>query len=110
MIPGMGGMNPRQMQRLMQQMGIKSEEIESTRVIIEKEGERLVIDKPQVTLIEMQGQKSYQIIGEARAESLVGGDDVKLVAEQAGVSEAEAKKALEEAKGDIAEAIMKLKK
>ena len=36
-------------------------------------------------------------------------DDVKLVMEQTGKSEKEARKALEETKGDIAEAIMKLK-
>jgi nascent polypeptide-associated complex subunit alpha len=110
MIPGMGGMNPRQMQRMMQQMGIKNEEIKASRVIIEQEGERIIIESPNVTLIEMQGQKSYQITGNARTESLVSTDDIKMVAEQADVSESEAKKALEEAKGDIAEAIMKLKK
>jgi nascent polypeptide-associated complex subunit alpha len=110
MIPGMGGMNPRQMQRLMQQMGIKNEEIKASRVIIEQEGERIVIEDPQVTLIEMQGQKSYQIAGNARTESITSSGDIQMVVEQTGASEAEAKKALEETKGDIAEAIMRLKK
>ncbi len=110
MLPGMGGMNPRQMQRLMQQMGIKNEEIKAARVIIEKEGEKIILEDPQVMLVEMQGQRSYQISGRERAESVISPEDVKMVAEQTGASEADAKKALEESGGDIAEAIMKLKK
>ncbi|MFH1471000.1 MAG: nascent polypeptide-associated complex protein [Candidatus Micrarchaeota archaeon] len=110
MIPGMGGMNPRQMQRMMQQMGIKSEEIKAARVVIEKEGEKIIIDEPQVTLIEMQGQKSYQIVGKERFEAAISDEDVKMVVGQTGASEADARKALEESGGDIAEAIMKLEK
>jgi nascent polypeptide-associated complex subunit alpha len=106
----MPGMNPKQMQKMMQQMGIKSEEIKASRVIIEGEGERTIIEDPQVTLIEMQGQKSYQITGNSRTESAISDDDVKMVAGQTGAAEADARKALEETGGDIAEAIMKLKK
>jgi nascent polypeptide-associated complex subunit alpha len=58
----------------------------------------------------MQGQKSYQITGNAHTESAISEDDVKMVAEQTGASEENARKALEESNGDIAEAIMKLKK
>ncbi len=106
----MPGMNPRQMQRMMQQMGIKSDEIKASKVIIEKEGEKIVIDNPQVTLIEMQGQRTYQVLGEERTESLLNPDDINLVSEQTGANQEDAKKALEESNGDIAEAIMKLKK
>ena len=106
----MPGMNPRQMQRLMQQMGIKSEEIKASRVVIEREGEKIIIENPQITQIEMQGQKSYQIAGTERTESAISDDDVKMIAEQTGASEADAKKALEGSGGDIAEAILKLKK
>ncbi|OIO22018.1 nascent polypeptide-associated complex protein [Candidatus Micrarchaeota archaeon CG1_02_47_40] len=107
------GVNPKQMEQMMRQMGIKSEEIKAKRVIIEKEGERIIIEEPQITKIVMQGNASYQIGGKERVEEEGGGiageDDVKMVMEQAGVSEEEAKKALEEADGDIANAIMKLK-
>lgn len=106
------GVNPKQMEQMMRQMGIKSEEIEAKRVIIEKEGERIIIDDPKITKIVMQGEASYQIGGKERVEDAEGSiseEDVKMVAEQAGVSEEDAKKALEENNGDIAEAIMKLK-
>jgi len=105
----MPGMDPRQMQQLMKQMGIKSEEIEAKSVIIETEDSKLIIDNPQVTKISMQGQTSFQIAGEVRKEESISDEDVKMVAEQAQVDEGKAKEALVGAKGDIAEAIMRLK-
>jgi len=110
MFPGMGGMDPRKMKMMMKQLGIKSEDIDAKRVIFELENGKLVIDNPQVSAIDMQGQKTYTVMGEARKESAgIPEEDIKMVCEQAGVSEEEAKKALEEADGDIAEAISKLK-
>ncbi|MFH1285584.1 MAG: nascent polypeptide-associated complex protein [Candidatus Micrarchaeota archaeon] len=113
MLPGMGGMDPRSMKRMMQQLGIKSEEISAKRVIIEKENESIVFDDPQITIIEMPGQgKSWQIVGKEKVvakENAPSEEDVKLVMEQSGKGKEEAEKALKESKGDIAEAILKLK-
>jgi nascent polypeptide-associated complex subunit alpha len=105
----MPGMDPRQMQQMMKQMGIKSEEISAKSVVIETEDSKLIIDNPQVTKISMQGNESFQISGTVRKEENISEDDVKMVSEQAEVSEDKAREALAEAKGDIAEAIMKLK-
>jgi nascent polypeptide-associated complex subunit alpha len=102
-------MDPRQMQQMMKQMGIKSEEISAKSVVIETEDSKLIIDDPQVTKISMQGNDSFQISGTVRKEENISEDDVKMVAEQAEVSEGDARMALVEAKGDIAEAILKLK-
>jgi nascent polypeptide-associated complex subunit alpha len=104
MIPG--GMDPRKMEAAMRQLGIKSEPIEAKSVTIETASGRLVIDKPQVVQITMQGQKSFQISGDVRSES--SGDDVKMVMEQAGCSLEEARAALEKSGGNIAEAIISL--
>jgi len=94
----------------MQQMGMKSEEISAKRVVIEAEGGNIVIEPASVTAIEMQGQKNYQISGKERIESAgPNPEDVKMVAEQAGVSGEKAAEALKEANGDIAQAILKLK-
>lgn len=108
MLPGMGGMDPKQMGKIMQQMGIKSEEVPATRVIIEQEGSKIIIDEPQITKISMKGESTYQIAGKIRQETAISQEDIQMVAEQASVSQEEAKKALEEAGGDIAEAIVKL--
>jgi len=108
MLPGMGGMDPKQMGKLMSQMGIKTEEISALRVIIEKEGSKIIIESPQITKISMKGDSSYQISGKVVEESAISDEDVKMVAEQAGCSTEDAKKALEDCNGDIAEAIVKL--
>ncbi len=103
-----GGMNPKQMGRMMKQLGIKNEEINASKVIIEADGKKLVFENPQVQLMVMQGQKTYTIIGNPIEESEVPQEDIDMVAEQAKVSKDKAKKALEENGGDIAEAISKL--
>lgn len=106
-----GGINPGQMKAMMKQMGIKQEEIEAERVIIEKADKNIVIEPVNVQKIVMQGQTSFQISGEIREEAKEEGikeEDVKLVMEKTGKSEKEALNALKEADGDIAGAIVKL--
>ena len=110
MLPGLGGMNPAQMKKMMNQLGIKSEDLDVKRVVFELEGKKLVINNPQVNVINMQGTKTYSVMGDAQEEAgELPNEDIQMVAEQASVSQEEAKKALEEANGDLAEAISKLK-
>ncbi|RLG20011.1 nascent polypeptide-associated complex protein [Candidatus Micrarchaeota archaeon] len=106
----MPGMNPKQMKKLMDQMGIKSTEMDAKRVVIEREGESIVIEPAQVVAVEMQGVRTFQISGTERTEQALSEDDVKMVAEQADVDENAAREALKKADGDIAQAIMELKK
>ncbi len=103
------GMDPKRMQQLMKQMGINSEEVDARSVVIETGEGKLIVENPQVVKIIAQGQVSFQISGTVRSESSVSAEDVKMVAEQAGASEQDARAALESCNGDIAEAIMKLK-
>ncbi len=111
MIPGLGKMNPKQMQGMMKQFGIKTEEINAKKVIFELEnGNKLVIDNPNVSAMNAQGQKIYSVVGEAKEEKGLNEDDLKMVIEQTNTTKEEAVKALEESNGDLAEAIMKLKK
>jgi nascent polypeptide-associated complex subunit alpha len=112
MIPGM---NPRQMRMAMKKLGIQQEEIDAKEVIIRLEDKEIVISNPNVTKVNMMGQDTYQVVGEESERSLssepeISEDDITTVAEQAGVSKEQALKALQEAKGDLAEAILKLKK
>lgn len=112
----MPNMDPKALKKMMERMGIKNTDIDAQRVIIEGTDKDIVIDNPQVTLIEAQGMKSFQIVGDTSERPKIeekieiSDDDVKMVMEKAGTSDAEAaRKALEESNGDIAEAIMKLK-
>ena len=106
-----GGIDPKKMSAMMKQMGIKQEEIDASRVLIEKnDGGKIVIDNPSVVKIVMSGQESWQISGEAREESAEGfsDEDVQLVMEKTGKDEEEVRKILEENEGDIASAIIAL--
>ena len=101
-------MNPKKMKAMMKQLGINQEEIKAERVIIEKLEGKIIIENPTVMKVNMQGQDSWQINGEAREESAeepIREEDVNLVSEKSGKSKEDARKALEET-GDIAEAIM----
>ena len=104
MLPG--GMDPRKMEAMMKQMGIKSQDLNAKKVIIETDSGNIIVDSPQVVQITMQGQKSFQISGSIREES--SSEDVKMVMEQTNCTQEQAKEALKEAEGDIAEAILKL--
>ncbi|MDP3881707.1 MAG: nascent polypeptide-associated complex protein [Nanoarchaeota archaeon] len=109
----LGGINPSQMKAMMKQMGIKQEEIDAERVIIETKEKRIVIEPASVQKISMQGNISWQIAGEVREETKEEGiseEDINMVAEKTGKSREEAEKALEETGGDIAEAIISLSK
>ncbi|MEM0475654.1 MAG: nascent polypeptide-associated complex protein [Candidatus Norongarragalinales archaeon] len=110
-------MDAKQMAKLMQQMGLRTEEVDAERVVIEKrDGSRIVIENPSVTLIDAKGLKSFQISGDVKEEAAQEAaalkekeeSDVDVIARQAGVSRDEAEKALLESDGDIAEAILAL--
>ena len=104
----MPGMNPKQMQKAMQRMGIKQEEIDASEVIIKTPEKNLVIKNPSVTKVDMMGQKTFQVIGGVTEESSISQEDIKTVSEQANVSEEQAKEALQKTNGDLAEAILEL--
>lgn len=121
-------MNPKQMEKMMSQMGIKSRQIDASRVIIEAENEKIIISGPQVVEITMQGQKSYQISGSVSTEAAASEDhsvdastesfskpgdfenDIKMIMEQANCTREQAVEALKKSDGDIAQAILGLKK
>ncbi|MEK6902381.1 MAG: nascent polypeptide-associated complex protein [archaeon] len=114
MLPGLGGMNPAQMKAMMKQFGIKSEDLDVSKVTIElTNGSKLIFDSPTVNAVDMKGQKTYTITGESveeKGEEVLSEDDIDMVAEQAQVSKEDARTALEDNDGDIAEAIASLKK
>lgn len=107
---GLGGLNPKKMQAMMKQLGMDQDEIDASRVIIEKtDDSRIVIENPSVTKISMQGQESFQISGDIKEESgfAISEEDINTVMDKTGCNERQAKKALEETH-DIADAILKL--
>ncbi|PTD93502.1 nascent polypeptide-associated complex protein [archaeon SCG-AAA382B04] len=114
MLPGgRGNLNPRKMKQMMKQMGIDIEEVEDVEEVVIKTKKRdLVFQDADVTKMNAQGQQTYQVVGEPEQEEKEvepDEEDVELVVQQANASKEEAKKALKETDGDIADAIFKLK-
>jgi len=109
MIPGM---NARKMNKMMQRMGVQQQDIDAEQVIIKCKDKEIIINNPQVAKINLMGQQTIQIVGDIEERSLekFNEDDVKTVMEQAEVNEDEAREALEKSNGDLAEAILSLKK
>jgi nascent polypeptide-associated complex subunit alpha len=118
-------MNQRQMQQAMKRMGITTEEMKDVEeVIIRAGGKCLVFKEPSISVTNIQGQKTFQIMGEfEETESAEGAlvgtssgpakisipdEDIELVAAQAHVSPEEAREALVECNGEPAEAIIRL--
>ena len=102
------------MQKMMQRMGISQSEIDATKVIIETQETTLVFENPQVSKVNMQGQETFQIIGDYQEQEKdttpeISPDDIKTVIDQTQATEEQAKQAIEDSKGDLAEAILKLK-
>lgn len=119
-----GGLNPAKMQAVMKQMGIKQEEIDSSRVTIDKkDGSKIVIENPNVVKVNMQGQESFQITGDVKGEAGEKSEedededkdegfsmeDIEMIVEKTGKAKDEVIESLQKT-NDIAETIMELSK
>jgi nascent polypeptide-associated complex subunit alpha len=106
----MFNIDPKKMNAMMKQMGINQEEIDASRVIIEKSDGKIIVENPSVVKIKMQGQESFQISGDVREEKEEAGfseQDIKTVMEKTGCSKKKAEETLRKT-GDLAEAILEL--
>ncbi|NLE03546.1 MAG: nascent polypeptide-associated complex protein [Crenarchaeota archaeon] len=113
-------MNPRDAKRMMQRMGMNMEGVDDVQeVIIRTPAKEIVITEPEVAIVNMQGQKIFQVAGGKVSERaptresglvtpVISEEDAALVAQQTGKSIEEAKNALLESEGDLAKAILLL--
>jgi nascent polypeptide-associated complex subunit alpha len=128
MLPG--NLNPRQMQMMMKRLGLSSEPLPDVEeVIVRTRRNEHVLRSPEVTILTVQGVRTYQVVGEVEIRSRTAtvaetpsasaveaapsspafaDEDVRLVMEQAGVDRDEAETALRATDGAPAEAILKL--
>ena len=125
---GGGGLDPRKMQQMMEQMGIDIDELDAKEVIIRTADEELVFTDADVQRMDAQGQETYNIVGSPEhrdrgetsaldegddgsgdeGEEGIPQDDVELVAGRTGASEQQAREALEATDGDLAAAVERL--
>lgn len=126
-------MSPKQMARMMKKMGIEQKDLEGVKeVIIRFADKEWVISNPQVTAIKQSGAETYQVGGSKTERAISGAaspasdtdtkeeiaapeieipmEDAALVAGQTSVDIETAKQALKETEGDLAAAILKLRR
>lgn len=116
-------MNPRQVKQAMRKLGIKTEDIEGVvEVVIRTKTKQYVIKDPAVSIMEMQGQKTFQVVGESiemplqampekglpstPSEPKLPEEDIQLVMSQTGASRERVVAALKACDGQPAEAII----
>ena len=126
MIPG-GPRNAKQMQMMMRRLGMTTESVDGVEeVIVRTRDKEHVFRSPEVTILNVQGVTTYQVVGSPQvrprsaAPAAAAGtapvappagppeEDVALVMEQGNVSREEALQALRAADGAPAEAILKI--
>ena len=102
--------DPNMMKKLMSQL--KMEDVEASEVIIKTPSGDLIITNPSVQRMKVKGKDSFQISGDVVEQETieVSEEDIKMVMDQTGCSEDEAMDALADSDGDIAGAILSLKK
>jgi nascent polypeptide-associated complex subunit alpha len=125
MMPGMGRVNPRQMKQAMRKMGISTEELTDVQeIVILTKTKEYVFKEAEVTIMTVQGQKTFQVVGEpevrprstanarpgstAPVETGLPEEDITLVMEQTGASREKAIESLKATEGQPAEAILKI--
>ena len=110
--------SPRQAKRMMERMGLSMNPMPDVQeVILRTSRKEIVVENPDVAVLDMHGQKIFQVTGERITEKeiekpegkiSIPEEDVRLVADQTGKGMEEAQRALEETEGDLAKAILLL--
>ncbi len=110
---------PKDLEKMLRSMGVRVQTLDAEEVLIRlRDGTALRISDPQISVTKVGGEEIYQVMGRVEKVSEVEEkgeevyepteEDISLVASQAGVDRETARKALIEAGGDLAEAILRL--
>lgn len=112
------GISPRETKRLMKRMGMSMDAMPDVQQVVFKTSvKEIIIEEPEVAIMNLKGQKVFQVTGGKIIEKvlvseekklMIPEEDIRLVADQTGKSVDEARQALEESGGDLAKAILLL--
>ena len=99
---------------MMRRMGMSMNPMDVEEVVLRTKDKEITIEGPEVAVLEMQGQRIFQVVGGEITEKaiekkvIVPEEDAQLVAQQANASLEQARAALEQTNGDLAQAILLL--
>jgi nascent polypeptide-associated complex subunit alpha len=99
-------------------MGMSMDAMQDVQQVIFKTSTKeIVVEQPEVAVLNLKGQKVFQVTGGEISERKLAAEegklaipeeDVRLVADQTGKSMEEARQSLEASEGDLAKAILLL--
>ena len=104
----------REMRRMMDKMGLDMSELSNVQeVIIKTDKKEIILTKPSVTEMKAKDSSIFTVTEDSYEERqlevpIFSEEYIQLFGQQAGVDEEKSKNALEEAKGDLARAILLL--
>ncbi len=103
---------------MMKRMGLSMDAMGDVHQVVFKTSmKEIIVEEPEVAILNLKGQKVFQVTGgkitektlaAAEEKLVIPEEDVRLVADQTGKSTDEARQALEESSGDLAKAILLL--
>ena len=103
------------MRRMMDKMGLDMQEVPNVQeVVIKTDKKEIILSKPQVTEMKAKDNSIFTVTAtdgyeEKELEAPIFSDgDIEIVCQQAGVDKERATSALNESKGDLAQAILLL--
>ncbi|MEZ0290270.1 MAG: nascent polypeptide-associated complex protein [Sulfolobales archaeon] len=106
----------RDLERQLKRLGVKISSVDNVKsVIIETEDKEIILNTPQIMVMEFRGQKIYQIVAEReniidlrseREKKEISEEDIRFIMEQTGLDRDRARELLERAEGDIAKALI----
>ena len=104
----------REMRRMMDKMGFDMNELTNVQeVIIKTDKKEIIISKPSVTEMKAKDNSIFTVTTDSYEEKelevpIFSEEDIKIVKLSSGVNEEKARIALEDTKGDLAQAILNL--
>ena len=106
-------MDNRNARRMMDRMGINMKEIPNVKeVVIVTADKEIHVTNASVSEVNAQGNRMFQVVGEVEEveveKETFNEEDILLVQQQTGATREKAVAALEESKGEVARAILKL--
>ena len=106
----LGSPDPKKLEKMMKKFNMNVRHVPANRVVISSSGKDIVINEPEVMIVNMMGRDVYQISGNVSERAPVNEEDVKTVMDKTGKDRETVVKKLEELDNDLAAAIMELKK
>jgi len=106
----LGSPDPKKLEKMMKKFNMNVRHVPADRVVITSSEKDIVINDPEVMIVNMMGRDVYQISGNVSERTPVRDEDVQTVMEKTGKDRETVVRKLEELDNDLARAIMELKK